>query len=198
MTDQELKDLVASLAISQDRTGAQLAKTDKQLSKTDNRSASLHEEQKKTENILRNLEKLYGGFADNDGRVVEEYFLSGLKKNKKLHNGKYNIIAHREKNKLGKDFDITLYNGKKVVCLEVKKVIHKNDVINFLEKGLLSFKNHIQDSKTYGDHDIYGGIAGFVINEDAKKITLNHGLIILTKEGKGIIELTSNIEIKKI
>ncbi len=35
MTDDELKALVANLAVAQDRTDAQLARTDVQLAKTD-------------------------------------------------------------------------------------------------------------------------------------------------------------------
>jgi len=58
MTDNELRELVASLAIAQKKTDAQLVKTDAQLAKTD---AQLAEFQKKSEARFERLEK---GFED--------------------------------------------------------------------------------------------------------------------------------------
>jgi hypothetical protein len=68
MTDQELKDLVASLAVAQAKTDAQLAKTDAQLAKTDAQLAKTDAQLAKTDAQLAKtdaqLEKL--------GRRVDE------------------------------------------------------------------------------------------------------------------------------
>ncbi|GEM_PF-4969643 len=61
MTDQELKELVASLAIKSDRLDAQLAKTDAKLDK---------------------VAKLLGGIGNSQGEIAEEFFIIHLKAKK--------------------------------------------------------------------------------------------------------------------
>ena len=60
MTDQELKDLVAGLAVAQAKTDVQLAATDAQLAKTGVK--------------LDRLAELYGGVSSNQGSAAEEFF----------------------------------------------------------------------------------------------------------------------------
>ncbi|MBF0266683.1 MAG: hypothetical protein HQL46_15580, partial [Gammaproteobacteria bacterium] len=74
MTDDELRDLVASLAVankelrdSQKVTDEQLAKTDAQLAKTDAQLA-------KTDVKLNKLAEMYGGVGNNQGKVTEEFY----------------------------------------------------------------------------------------------------------------------------
>jgi len=60
MTDDELKELVAGLAIAQAKTDEQQAKTDQQLAKTDAK--------------LDRLAEMYGGVGNNQGAIAEEFY----------------------------------------------------------------------------------------------------------------------------
>ena len=88
MTDNELKILVASIAEGQNKTDAQLRKTeilvasiaegqkktDAQLNRTDAQLA-------KTSAKVDKVAEMYGGMANNQGDVAEEFFVNALKKN---------------------------------------------------------------------------------------------------------------------
>ena len=62
-------------------------------------------------------------------------------------------------------------------------------------EGLPMFKKHVSDSRRYGAHEVYGGMAGFVINPNAEKYARSKGLVLLKKEGRHIRELTENDQI---
>ena len=64
MTDDELKALVASLAVAQQKTDEQMRKTDEQSKETDRK--------------LEKVSDLLGGIGKNQGDVAEEFFFNSL------------------------------------------------------------------------------------------------------------------------
>jgi len=190
MTDQELKDLVAWLAISQAETSKQLEQTDKRLEKKRNESEKRWEK----------LEKQYWYFWDfiqNDGKVVEEYFYTWLNKTKKIHWEKYDDIYHNEIHKW-REFDIIWYNWNKITTIEIKKIVHLNDVKKLLEIQMPELKEWMKDSVKYRKHKIYWWVAWFKINKDAEEYAKEHWVIVLTKHWNQIEELTKDCEIKSL
>ena len=98
MTDDELRELVASLALAQVKTDAQLAKTDAQLAKTDAQLA-------KTDAKLNKLAEMYGGVCNNQGRVAEEFYFNSLKHNPVLNGIQFDFIEKnvtRSKGEIGR------------------------------------------------------------------------------------------------
>jgi hypothetical protein len=116
MTDQELKDLVAGLAIAQAKTDAQMAKTDAQMAKTDAQMA-------KTDAKLDKLTALCGGIASNQGSVAEEFFFNSLVSEPFLGDIKFDRITPQlvvgRKGKQS-EYDIVMVNGATVGIVEVK------------------------------------------------------------------------------
>lgn len=113
MTDQELKDLVASLAVKSDRLDAQQAKTDAQMAKTDEK--------------LKRLSELYGNVADNQGSAVEEFFFNSLRANPMIGGIRYGrVVSDMLVGNQGKqaEFDLVLVNGNSVAVIEVKHKAH--------------------------------------------------------------------------
>ncbi|KAK3582528.1 hypothetical protein CHS0354_024078 [Potamilus streckersoni] len=149
MSDQELKHIVASLAISikevsaqikelfasQKKTDAQQKKTDEQIKelfasqkKTDEQNKELSVEHKKTESTLKGL-----GF--NVGMAVEEYFYNSLDLTKKVANIQFddcqkNLHGFNRELKLQDEFDITMANTTKGLLVECKHHVVKEDVVN--------------------------------------------------------------------
>ncbi len=72
ITNDELKDLVASLAVSQ-------AKTDKQI-------AEMKQQVEDTSRTLKNLGLNVDGIGKTTGQETQEFFYTSFKKNKKLNN----------------------------------------------------------------------------------------------------------------
>ena len=140
MTDDELKELVAGLAVSQAKTDAQMAKTDETLKKM-----GIH----------------LGGITDNIGMTTEEYFYNSLFENPKLGNIKFDSISkniHTKTKRLEDEYDIVMYNGNCIALIECKYKAHENDVKKLIDKKVGNFRILYPDFK---DYSIYLGIASF-------------------------------------
>ncbi len=136
MTDDELKALVASLAVSQAKTDSQLAKTDAQLAKTDAQLA-------KTDRKLEKIGDMLGAFGRNLGEITEEFFFNSLGVTQTLGGIHYDFMDKnltRQAGKLTDEFDIVMVNGKDVAIIEVKYKAHRDDLTKLLTKKYTNFK----------------------------------------------------------
>ena len=170
------------------------------------------EQMKETDRKLKSVWIKLWNFINNDWDVVEEhpkgtsfgaYFYTALDKTNKLHWEDYNYFSQWEKHSVAKwieqEFDIIWYNWDKVTAIEVKKIVHINDVKKLIEKQLPFLKKFMSWMIKYKNHRIYWGIAGFKINKDAREYAKKHWIIILTKNSKNQVEeLSINDEIKAI
>lgn len=169
MTDQELKDLVASLAIAQANTDAQLAKTDAQLAKTDAK--------------LNRIAEMYGGIANNNGYFAEDSFAAALERNPRLGELEFDEVSTRWKgrhNGQDAEFDIVLLNGERVGLVEVKYRLTPSDVKKFAERTIPLFRQMFSE---YATAKIYGGVAGLSYSEGAVSEARERGLFALAADG---------------
>ena len=168
MTDQELKDLVAGLAVAQAKTDVQLAATDAQLAKTGAK--------------LDRLAELYGGVSSNQGSAAEEFFYNSLSANPVLGGLKFDRASANvnisTKKKLA-EFDIVMLNGSSVAVIEVKYKVHPSD----LEKTEKTLKRYREFYPEHKGLDLYGGIAGFSVPPDVAKAAKDKGLFVLKRKG---------------
>jgi hypothetical protein len=168
MTDNELKELVASLAVAQAKTEALMAKNEIQYAKTDAK--------------LDRLAKLYGGVADNLGSSAEEYFYNSLAETKQIGDLHFDNIYERVKggdpsNQL--EYDIVLVNGNCAALIEVKYKVHAN-ALTQLERQLNHFKTHFP---MYERMKLYGGVAGFSVPDDVVQSAHEKGYFVLKRSG---------------
>lgn len=169
MTDQELRDLVASIAIAQIRTDAQLAKTDAQLAKTDAK--------------LNRLAEMYGGVGNNQGMVAEEFFYNTLKCQPELNGIVYDFIdknVTRYQNGIEDEFDILMVNGKDVLVIEVKYHAHPSDLKRLLEKKAINFRKLFPQYENYRHHL---ALATFSMDDGLKEEAISSGVTVLQRKG---------------
>jgi len=179
MTDDELKALVASLAVSQDRTDEQMKRTDEQIKRTD-------EQMKRNDRMLtEKLDRMgitLGNIGQNQGDVAEEFFFQSLIKDN--HLGKIHfddVVKNMEKHRgqLQEEYDLVMTNGDAIAVVEVKYKAHKND-LDKLDRKMKHFK---QLFPIYRAFKQYGAIAAFHINDDAKEEALRRGYFVLQRSG---------------
>ncbi len=114
MTDEELKELVASLAIAQRKTDEQMNRTEEQMRKTDEML-----EQKLTvlsEKIER-VGDLVGNMGRNQGDVAEEFFFNSLADDAHLGSVHFDDITknqHKQRGKFQEEYDIVMTNGEAI------------------------------------------------------------------------------------
>ena len=198
MTDKELKELVASLVVSQKeliesqkRTDEQLKKTDEQIDKLMESQQMTDEQLSKTDKKLDKLAKMLGSIGNNQGEVAEEYFINSLKDRLKIGNLHFDYLlqnVHLQTKKINDEFDILLINDKNIALIEVKYKVHPN-VIDSLDKKI----EHLKLMKEYKNYKIYAGVAGFKIPDDVIKKAKKKGYFVLKRNGNVIEEYTKNL-----
>ena len=203
MTDDELKALIASialvqketgeeikaLAVAQKETGEQMKRTDEQMKRTDEQINRTDEQMKRTdEQMKRTDEKLeriginLGNIGQNQGDVAEEFFFQSLIKDNRL--GKIyfdDVVKNMEKHRgqIQEEYDLVMTNGDVIAVVEVKYKAHKTD-LDKLDRKMKHFK---QLFPIYQAFKQYGAIAAFHINDDAKEEALRRGYFVLQRSG---------------
>ena len=206
MTDQELKDLVASLAVAQAKTSAQirtsqaktdeqLRKTDEQLRKTDEQLRELKAQQaetsaqiRETDRQLRELKTMFGNAQNNQGQMVEEFLSNTVAKTKYLWGIRYDYIHRNLKGHFHQtqgEFDIVLQNGSAVAIIEIKSTANINDLEKFPQK-IANFRILFPMFQKY---QIYIGIASLNINSEVIAECEARGYGVLKIAGDSIEEI---------
>jgi len=165
MTDQELKDLVAGLAIAQ-------AKTDEQMKRTDEK--------------LERMGITLGNISNNQGAVAEEFFYNSLKHTQTLGGVHYDIVYKNmsaSANKVEDEYDIVMINGKDIAIIEVKYKAHESDLEKLLTKKHENFNKLFPAYKDYTHHLV---LATFSLYDDLKIKALSQGVIVLQRKGDTI------------
>ena len=187
MTDQELKDLIANLAVSQAKMDKQIEKLFKSQAEVNEQFKKTDEKLKKTDKLIEKLAKQISGIGNNQGAVAEEFFYNSLQNRMKLLDMEFDDILlnlHKSKRGLQDEFDIVLINGKNIVLIEVKYKAHKND-IDKLDKKIKNFRKLFPE---YSNLKLYAGIATFHIYKEAKEFAKEKGYFILKRVGDIIEE----------
>ncbi len=193
MTDQELKDLVAGLAIAQARTDAQLARTDEQLAKTDAQIARIEAQLAQTIAQMaisnKRIDDLFSsvmGIGHNNGLVAESYFYTYLQDRLTFGNIKYDSI---QKNTIGKangikaEFDIVMFNGNSIALIETKYKAHEKDIDKLIETQLPNFKTLFPK---YAHYHFYLGIASFAYYDKLEEKARQNGIGMLKIKGENV------------
>jgi hypothetical protein len=189
MTNQELRELVASLSVSQaknelaqDKTDAKLNKLAEMSGETDARLNKLAEMSGVTDAKLNKLAEMYGGVSANQGSAAEEFFFNSLSANPVIGGVKYDrVTPHLVVGAKGRqsEFDLVLVNGNSVALIEVK---HKAQLSAFdqLERQMKRYRESFPEHASY---KLYGGIAGFSVLDETVEEAHKRGLFVLKQVG---------------
>jgi Holliday junction resolvase-like predicted endonuclease len=175
MTDEELKELVASLAVGQRELQLAQKHTDEQLNRLE----------KQVEKMARKIDHvgdIVDGVSKNQGAVAEEFFFNSLAQDNHLGTIHFDGIAPNMSMRLGRleeEYDIVMTNGNAVGIVEVKYKAHEKD-LEKLERKMRNFKTLFP---VYKDYKLYGAIASFNFYDKAKQEALNQGFFVLQRSG---------------
>jgi hypothetical protein len=211
MTDQELKDLVASLAVKSDRldaqlaesraqlaesnakltaqvaqTNAQLAKTDAQLAHTDAQLAKTDAQVKsdlaETQRVMKEIGRRMGAMASNQGDVTEEFFYNSLRQKMELGGIEFDTIYG----------NFVIGNKKRNSELDILMVNGQSAAL--IE---VKYKAHVNDldqveqkiadyrslRPEHKDFKLYAGLAGFSVPQDVVEEAHKRGMFVLKRQG---------------
>jgi hypothetical protein len=191
MTDQELKDLVASLAVKSDRLDAQLAHADSKLEeKLAHMQAQTRADLNESARVLKEVSRRMGAMASNQGDVAEEFFYNSLREKMELGGIEFDtifgnfVVGDKKRNS---ELDILMVNGKSAALIEVKYKAHVND-LDQVEQKIADYRSLRPEHK---DYKIYAGLAGFSVPQDVVEEAHKRGLFVLKRTGDVIEAKTS-------
>jgi Uma2 family endonuclease len=159
MTDNELKELIASLAIGQ-----------KQLRHT----------QLQTDEKLQQIDGYLIETTTNQTEVAKEFFFQSLLKNCHLGSMQFDDITKgmiKQRGKIQEEYDLFMTNDTAVAIIEIKYHLHSKD-LDKLERKLDNFKKLYP---IYQNHQLYGALAGFHIADELKNEAIERGYFVLQR-----------------
>lgn len=168
MTDQELRDLVASLAVNSAKTDAQIAKTDEKLAAT---SAKLDR-----------VAEMLGGISSSQGAVAEEFFSNSLAAKPQIGGIVFDSVTPNlmfKSKREHSEFDIVLTNGKSVALIEVKYKAHLND----LDQAQAKIDSYRKWRPEHKDFSIFAGLASFSVPPEVVEQAHERGIFVLQRTG---------------
>jgi tRNA G37 N-methylase Trm5 len=180
MTDQELKDLVASLAVD-----TALFKAANAKAQAENAAgfAALRVAQAKTDAKYASTIEMLNGITESQGLVAEEFFFNSLADALKVGGVQYDGITSNVKRKAnGKqvEIDLLLDNGSSLAIIEVKYRARTKNVEQ-LQKTIATYRELFPHHK---DFKIYGGIASFNLDDEVTAHAHEQGFFVLKRKGE--------------
>ena len=195
MTDNELKELVAGLAVSSAVLKEMQMENAVLQRKNEEQFAITDAQMKRTDATLERVGIRLGNIADNNGSNAEDYFFNSLLDKPELGGIGYDTIVKNfiPKSKRGQgEFDIVMYNGENIALIECKYKAHKSDVEKLITKQVESFKKLFP---IYANHKFYLGIASFSFYPELEEFAKQNGVAILKQKGDVVEIEADNLKI---
>ena len=165
---EEIWAILKEVAYEQKETERKFQETDRKFQETDRK--------------LEKLGELLGNIGRNQSDVAEEFFFNSLANDTHLGSIHFDDISKNDyklRGKIQEEYDIVMTNGDAIGIVEVKYKAHEND-LKKLERKMRNFKKLFP---IYEAYKLYGAIASFHINDDAKEAALNQGFFVLQRSG---------------
>ncbi len=177
MTDNELKELVAGLAVSHDRLAAKMEENERIA--------------ERNEAKLTRMGFNFGNMSNNLGESTEDYFYNSMLDNPVLGGIKFDTIRkniHTRTKRMEDEFDIVLYNGDSIGLIECKYKAHENDLRRLIDRKVHNFRELFPDFK---DYKIYLGLASFSFYPELEEMAKENGVAILKQKGD-VVEIEAD------
>jgi hypothetical protein len=166
---------ITELKEAQKKTDANLNRTDEQLNRTD---VQLKKTIKKLDDIGVNLGKM--GLVQ--GEVAEELFYRNVEGLFRKMDMRFERIRRNVRVKGCGEYDIVADDKGRVLVIEVKNMLDRRMVDEFMDEKLPRFKILLPE---YRDSKILAGIGALVVKDDVGRYAEKAGLFVLTQTKDG-------------
>ena len=195
MTDNELNDKFAELAVAQAKTEVQFERTEAQMRETIAQMKRTDEQMKRTDATLERMGITIGNVTNNIGSITEEYFFNCLFEKPVFGGITYNKVRRNIGGvglKSEDEFDIVMYNGDSIALIECKNKAHENDLRKLITKKADNFKDVFPNFK---DYKIYLGLASFSFYPELEEMAKENGVAILKQKGDMVEIKADNLKV---
>jgi len=177
MTDQELKDLVASLAVESKKTELMMKENARKSKEFDKKFYEMHKE--------------IGGISNSNGEFAEEFFYNSLEKTMTFAGIHFDTINNHfggkrtmpNNTEIKAQFDIVLHNGDSLALIEAKYKADEDDVKELVEKKVPNFKILYPG---FANHKLYLGIGSLVLKDRVVQEAKKLGVGLMKQRGDAV------------
>ncbi len=196
MTDDELKELVASLAQEHAKTERSIrelragiremaANAEKERRELDVRlvemAANAEKERRELNAQMKQLQKQLGEMGNIQGDVAEDLFRRNFASLLQERGISLNYVETKLKYPQGNEYDIVGINGELVVVMEVKNKLNRQHIDRFLKEQLPAFRHQFS---TFKDCSLIGAVGSLVVTPDVEAYAEAQGLFVFTQKGE--------------
>jgi len=179
MTDEELKALFASIAVTQQETARQMLETDRHMQETDRRMQETDRQMIETGRQLKELGKQIGGLGEKFGSFTEGLALPSMSKILSERFGMEVVSPSVRVSKQGQhmEIDVLAYANSEVneaYVVEVKSHA-REEAIDQLKNILERFRRFFPEHK---DKAVYGILAAVDLSDDLRQRILKAGFYV--------------------
>ena len=195
MTDEELKELVASLAVAQRETDRQLKETDRQLKETDRQ---LKETDRQLRKQLKELGKQIGGLGEKFGGFTEGMALPSMTRILTETFGMEVVTPRVKVRKAGRSLELDVLAYANSECnaayiVEIKSHL-RPDGIEQIQNILEQFRHFFPE---HADKALYGILAVVDAPDDLRQEALSAGIFMAgINDEQFKLEVPSNFQPK--
>jgi len=192
MSWDEIKALVAELAIQSKETDRKFQETDRKFRETDQKFQETEAQMRETDRRMReiferfdNLSRRFGDLGNRLGEFVEAMVEPALVDLFRARGLDVSEVYRRVTSRRGGErieIDLLVVDGDTAVAVECKSRLTKEEVERHVER-MNKFKRLLPK---YADMQIYGAVAGMVVDEDAIEAAQAAGLWVLAQSGETV------------
>jgi hypothetical protein len=178
MSWDDIKALIAELAVQSKETDRKFQETEAQMRETDRKMREVFER-------FDNLSRRFGDLGNRLGEFVEsmvEPALVGLFRARGLDVSEVHRRVTSRRGGEAIEIDLLVVDGDTAVAVECKSRLTKEEVERHVER-MNKFKRLLPK---YADMRIQGAVAGMVVDEDAVEAAQTAGLWVLAQSGETV------------
>jgi len=177
MTDQELKDLVASLAVESRKTELMMQENARKSKEFDKKFDAMRKE--------------IGGMGNSNGEFAEQFFYNSLEKSMSFAGIRFDMISSYfggkrimpDNTEVKAQFDIVLYNGNSIAMIESKYKADVEDIEELVEKKVPKFRILYPE---FANHKMYLGIGSLVLKDRVVQEAKKLGIGLMWQRGDAV------------
>jgi len=196
MSWDDIKALVAELAVQSKETDRKFQETDRKFQETDRkfqeterllkeRSEETDRKFQETRELLDRLSRRFGDLGNRLGEFVEAMVEPALVDLFRARGLDVSEVHRRVTSRRGGErieIDLLVVDGDTAVAVECKSRLTKEEVERHVER-MNKFKRLLPK---YADMQIHGAVAGMVVDEDAVEAAQAAGLWVLAQSGETV------------
>ncbi|QGU33537.1 DUF3782 domain-containing protein [Thermochromatium tepidum] len=185
MSWDEIKALVAELAIQSKDTDRKFQETDRKFQETDRKFQETEAQMRETRRLVERISRDLGRLGNRLGEFVEEMVEPAVvalfqARGLKVHRTMQDLTCRDDDGRLLAQVDLAVIDSDTLIAVECKSHLSVDDVNEHLER-LAHFKTYWPE---YGGYKLLAAVAAMVVPEEVAAYAYRKGLFVLAPSGE--------------